>query len=124
LAVSANLCQKSHNPPIATPHRLCSYRENRLKRSLQNVRSFPPRPLAGYPIDDYEDVLDDDGKDLLQKLDSISQQAIYFVEKLLEYGSLGAFGTLEEVDLNEVVTIDRYSINSELHQLLDPKTQL
>jgi signal transduction histidine kinase len=41
----------------------------------------------------------------LKKLDSTSQQAIYFVEKLLEYGRLGAKSTFEEVDLHEVVTI-------------------
>ncbi len=71
-----------------------------LKSPLQNINR-----LAGYLIDDYEDVLDDDGKDLLKKLDNTSQQAIYFVDKLLEYGRLGAKGTFEEVDLNDVVTI-------------------
>jgi signal transduction histidine kinase len=71
-----------------------------LKSPLQNINR-----LAEYLIDDYADVLDDDGKDLLKKLDSTSQRAIYFVEKLLEYGRLGAKGTLEEVDLNHVVTI-------------------
>ncbi len=71
-----------------------------LKSPLRNINR-----LVEYLIDDYEDVLDDDGKDLLQKLDSSSQRAIYFVEKLLEYGSLGAKGTLEAVDLNDVVAI-------------------
>ena len=71
-----------------------------LKSPLRNINR-----LAGYLSDDYADVLDDDGKDLLQKLDSTSQRAIYFVEKLLEYGRLGAKGTLEEVDLNDVVAI-------------------
>jgi signal transduction histidine kinase len=73
-----------------------------LKSPLRNINQ-----LAQYLSDDYEDVLDDDGKDLLKKLDSTSQRAIYFVEKLLEYGRLGAKGTLEEVDLNDVVTIAR-----------------
>jgi signal transduction histidine kinase len=71
-----------------------------LKSPLRNINR-----LAGYLSDDYEDVLDDDGKDLLKKLDSTSQQAIYFVEKLLEYGSLGAKGTFEAVDLHDVVKI-------------------
>jgi signal transduction histidine kinase len=71
-----------------------------LKSPLRNINQ-----LAQYLSDDYEDVLDDKGKDLLKKLDSTSQRAIYFVEKLLEYGRLGAKGTLEEVDLNDVVTI-------------------
>ncbi len=71
-----------------------------LKSPLRNINR-----LVEYLNDDYEDVLDDDGKDLLKKLDSSSQRAICFVEKLLEYGSLGAKGTLEAVDLNDVVTI-------------------
>jgi signal transduction histidine kinase len=71
-----------------------------LKSPLRNINR-----LAGYLGDDYAHLLDDDGKDLLQKLDSTSQRAIYFVEKLLEYGRLGAKGTLEEVDLNEIVTV-------------------
>jgi signal transduction histidine kinase len=71
-----------------------------LKSPLRNIIR-----LAGYLSDDYADVLDDDGKDLLKKLDSTSQRAIYFVEKLLEYGRLGAEGTFEEVDLDRVVTI-------------------
>jgi signal transduction histidine kinase len=71
-----------------------------LKSPLRNINR-----LAGYLIDDYEDRLDDDGKELLKKLDSTSQRAIYFVEKLLEYGRLGAKSTLEEVDLNDVLTL-------------------
>jgi signal transduction histidine kinase len=71
-----------------------------LKSPLRNINR-----LAGYLSDDYADLLDDDGKDLLQKLDSTSQRAIYFVEKLLEYGRLGAKGTLEEVDLNDIVMV-------------------
>jgi light-regulated signal transduction histidine kinase (bacteriophytochrome) len=71
-----------------------------LKSPLRNINR-----LVEYLIDDYEDVLDEDGKDLLQKLDTTSQRAIYFVEKLLEYGSLGASSTLNEVNLNTAVTI-------------------
>jgi signal transduction histidine kinase len=73
-----------------------------LKSPLRNITR-----LVEYLIDDYEDVLDEDGKDLLRKLDSTSQRAIYFVEKLLEYGSLGANSTLNEVNLNTAVTIAR-----------------
>jgi signal transduction histidine kinase len=71
-----------------------------LKSPLRNINR-----LAEYLLDDYADILDDDGKDLLQKLDSSSQRAIYFVEKLLEYGSLGAKGTFDAVDLHDVATI-------------------
>jgi signal transduction histidine kinase len=71
-----------------------------LKSPLRNINR-----LAGYLSDDYEDVLDDGGKDLLKKLDNTSQQAIYFVDKLLEYGRLGAKGTFEAVALHDVVNI-------------------
>jgi signal transduction histidine kinase len=71
-----------------------------LKSPLQNINR-----LASYLIDDYEDVLDDGGRDLLQKLDSTSQRAIYFVDKLLEYGRLGAKGSLEQVDLHDAVKL-------------------
>lgn len=72
-----------------------------LKSPLRNINR-----LAGYLIEDYADVLDEDGKNILQRLDSTSQRAFYFVEKLLEYGSLGAKDTvLEAVDLHKVVTL-------------------
>jgi signal transduction histidine kinase len=71
-----------------------------LKSPLRNIHR-----LVEYLSDDYEDVLDDDGKDLLQKLDSTSHRAIYFVEKLLEYGSLGKQHALEVVDLNVVAAL-------------------
>ena len=60
---------------------------------------------AEYLTEDYEEVLDESGKDLLKRLENSSQRAIYFVDKLLEYGSLNAKETLHAIDLNDVVEI-------------------
>ena len=71
-----------------------------LKAPIRNMRR-----LAEFIIEDYIDVLDEDGQNFLQKLQSSAIRATYFIDKLFEYGSLNDRTQLEVIDLNRVVKI-------------------
>lgn len=69
-----------------------------LKSPIRNMKR-----LSQFIVEDYADKLDDSGKDLLSKLESNSERAIHFIDKLLEYGSINSSSTLQKLDLNKVV---------------------
>ena len=71
-----------------------------LKAPIRNMRR-----LAEFIIEDYIDVLDEDGRNFLQKLQNAAMRAAYFIDKLFEYGSLNNRSQLEVIDLNRVVRI-------------------
>lgn len=71
-----------------------------LKAPIRNMRR-----LAEFIIEDYIEVLDEDGKDFLQKLQNAAIRATHFIDKLLEYGSLNNQSQLEQIDLDRVVKI-------------------
>lgn len=71
-----------------------------LKAPIRNMRR-----LAEFIVEDYNDVLDEDGRDFLQKLQDAALRATHFIDKLYEYGSLNDHAQLEVVDLNRVVKI-------------------
>ena len=54
-----------------------------LKAPIRNM----PR-LAEFIVEDYQDLLDEDGRALLQKLQNAANRGTYFIDRLLEYASL------------------------------------
>ena len=64
--------------------------------------------LSQFIAEDYGDVIDESGQDLLTKLVNAAVRSSYFIDKLLEYGSL-SLGERERspVDLNQTLTAVR-----------------
>ena len=70
-----------------------------LKAPIRNMRN-----LAEFIVEDYEHILDADGQDLLEKLHNAAVRATYFIDRLLEYGSLNKdHNKFTQVDLNQAV---------------------
>ena len=70
-----------------------------LKAPIRNMRR-----LAEFIVEDYQDILDADGRDLLEKLQDAANRGTYFIDRLLEYGSLNKdHNQFTEVDLNQAV---------------------
>lgn len=73
-----------------------------LKMPIRNMTAF-----SQMVMEDYAHVLDDMGKRDLQRIQETGHRALYFVDKLLEYGRLTtqANQTMQDVNLNQVVAI-------------------
>ncbi|MBX2862024.1 MAG: hypothetical protein KTR27_00590 [Leptolyngbyaceae cyanobacterium MAG.088] len=72
-----------------------------LKSSIRQMKIFSQLAIANLT-----DVLDDRSQDILNRLNHSADRAVYFVDKLLEYGSLEAIkGPLKPVDLNSTVEV-------------------
>ncbi len=73
-----------------------------LKMPIRNMTAF-----SQMVMEDYAYVLDDMGKRDLQRIQETGHRALYFMDKLLEYGRLTtqANQTMQGVDLNQVVAI-------------------
>ena len=70
-----------------------------LKAPIRNMRK-----LAEFIIEDYQNILDEDGQDLLQKLQNAANRGTYFIDRLLEYASLNKnHNQFTEVDLNQAL---------------------
>ena len=70
-----------------------------LKAPIRNMKR-----LAEFIVEDYQDILDSDGRDLLEKLQDAANRGTYFIDRLLEYGSLNKdHNQFTEVDLNQAV---------------------
>ena len=70
-----------------------------LKAPIRNMKR-----LAEFIVEDYQDILDADGRDLLEKLQDAANRGTYFIDRLLEYGSLNKdHNQFTEVDLNQAV---------------------
>ena len=68
-----------------------------LKAPIRNMKR-----LAEFIIEDYQDLLDEDGQSLLQKLQNAANRGTYFIDRLLEYASLNKdHHQFTEVDLNQ-----------------------
>ena len=69
-----------------------------LKAPIRNMKR-----LAEFIIEDYHDILDEDGRGLLQKLQNAANRGTYFIDRLLEYASLNKEHNFAKVDLNQAL---------------------
>ena len=62
------------------------------------------KKLTEFILEDYQDLLDEDGQDLLQKLQNAANRGTYFIDRLLEYASLNKdHHQFTKVDLNQAL---------------------
>ena len=70
-----------------------------LKAPIRNMKR-----LAEFIIEDYQDLLDEDGQNLLEKLQNAANRGTYFIDRLLEYASLDKDrNQFTKVDLNQAL---------------------
>ena len=96
----ADIATKALQQSNATLSRFSGMVAHDLKAPIRNMRR-----LAEFIFEDYEDILDSDGQSLLKKLQSAAIRAAYFIDRLLEYGSLNQdHHQFTEVDLNQALS--------------------
>ncbi|MEL6787293.1 MAG: ATP-binding protein [Cyanobacteria bacterium J06607_15] len=83
-----------------------------LKAPIRHMKS-----LAEFIVEDYDRLLDENGRDFLQKLQNNALRATHFVDKLLEYGSLNSHSQLEAIDLNRVVSTASENLSDSLAEI-------
>lgn len=83
-----------------------------LKAPIRNMKR-----LAEFIIEDYQDLLDEDGRSLLQKLQNAANRGTYFIDRLLEYASLNKdHNQFTKVDLNQALDNACENLTNEIEE--------